>query len=642
MESQSFTYTAIPSGRYFRLLKVHPAPSDEPLQCELFSAELDNAPPYTALSYVWGDPTMSANLTCSGHACNITQSLADGLRRIRKPDQVQIAWADAICINQKDNVEKGHQVDLMGVIYDKARDVLVWLGPDPTGSSEEAFRCLRTINYKILTGTDMEQFYPKPEERPYTYLAMKPAGASEYTEMEPGIGSRSVLGLVLGERGKDCIGELFKLVWFSRVWVLQEVGLATEATAIWGDGSIAFSEIATFIRNVYFSIVLQHYLGTEISEALSGAPLYALWNVWSTYEKKNSWMHRTPALRAFAEQIAEQADLDFILVLEASRYFNATNKLDHVYAFLGHPRARIPGTDKAWIHADYTIGLKEQHHLLATSLAQDSLNFLVQVHQTEESLAPGFEHPSWVPRWNEKTPNHADAFWEAWDASLRKAEAQPFPAKVDGGKMFVSGLFIDSVDQFTRTIEHSDFEPLEEGAGQLIEPCWKLARQKPSPYPQDRIVEAFASTLSCHYKTRGNHNYGRESIVEQFSGFCMHAIPEFYKANLIPKDGLWSLNTVLKVGKMFAPAFKSHGPNRRFFNTRAAGFWGLGPAAMQPGDMCAILFGADVPFVLRPTGAANEYKVVGQCYMYSFMDGDAVLAWRKGQSSLVKEDIVLV
>ncbi|KAM0430084.1 hypothetical protein ACHAPT_006090 [Fusarium lateritium] len=639
MESQFFTYTAIPEGRFFRLLKIHPGSANDPLQCDLFTAEIDAAPPYTALSYVWGDPTMSAEVTCSGHICHITQSLSDGLCRMRKVDEVQIAWADAICINQKDNIEKGHQVDLMGVIYDKARDVLVWLGPDTTGSAEEAFRCLRTINEKISTGKDMENYIPTKEEMPYSYVGIKAAGASEYTELTDRSARRSVLGFVLGTTGKDCIGRLFNLSWFSRVWVLQEVGIATAATAFWGDSSIDFAEIAAFITQVYFRDELKAFLGNEIATQLAGAPLYALWNVWSTYEKDGSWVYRNPALRAFVAQLASQCDFDFILVMEASRYFNATNKLDHVYAFLGHPKAKQPGTDRTWLQADYSLDVKEQHRLLAANLAQDSLNFLVQAHQTEESLSLDFEQPSWIPRWDTKTPSHADAFWEAWDATLRKAEKKPFKAQVNGNKLTVSGLVIDTVDQFTRVMEASDFDDPEDAGGRLVDLCWEIAQQKPSPYPKAATLEAFASTLVCQYHDRNDpSNDGRNRVVEQFAGFCMRVNSAFYRANLVPEKGFWSLHTLLTVGKMFDPHFKAYGTNRRFFNTGAHGFWGLGPMAMQKGDLCVLLFGADVPFVLRPMEKAGEFKVVGQCYMYKFMDGEVVKAWRHH----AKEDIVLV
>ncbi|VUC21622.1 unnamed protein product [Clonostachys rosea] len=629
MESKLFAYTALPqTGRFIRLLKIHPGASSDRLICELFPCDLDTEPAYTALSYVWGDPTKSAELICLDYACKIAQSLSDGLRRIRRADEAQIAWADAICINQNDQVEKGQQVNLMGDIYDKARDVTVWLGPDPTGSSHEAFRCLREINEKILTGTHQERYDPNEEERRNNPLSMNMSGAGPLT------GRRSILPKVLGDRGKDCISELFSLTWFSRVWVLQEVGLATTATAFWGDSGMEFDQIAVFVYNVFTEEDLKFFLGPELSATLLGSPLYALWNVWSTYETKDSWMQRTPALRRFAEGIITGCDVDFTLVLEAAQHFNATNSLDYVYAFLGHPKARKPGTDKTWLQADYSLTLEDQHRLLASSLAEDSLNFLAHLQQTEESLKIS-EYPSWVPQWGQKHLVHAEAFWEAWDASLRKKEHHQYPAQSNGAKLSVSGLIIDTVGQSTPTMKPDDFEPIDWAGARLIETCWKLAMQSPYPYPREKVVDAFASTLICDHRQPGY------PAVNLFAGFCMHADIKFFK-KLETTGGLWGLDIVLEGSKAFGTQFKWYGTNRRFFTTKSEGLWGLGPAAMQQGDVCAVLFGADVPFILRPTEIRGEYKVVGECYMYNLMYGDAVLSWREGNNSYVKENIVLV
>ena len=80
---------------------------------------------------------------------DITYSLYSGLKRFRYPEKDRILWADAICINQSDNKEKGIQVNMMGDIYDRATAVLVWLGEVPDLEAEKAFRLLRAINHYI-------------------------------------------------------------------------------------------------------------------------------------------------------------------------------------------------------------------------------------------------------------------------------------------------------------------------------------------------------------------------------------------------------------------------------------------------------------------------------------------------------------
>ncbi|KAK7433186.1 hypothetical protein QQZ08_000118 [Neonectria magnoliae] len=345
MDSETYRYRSIQHGRWFRLLKIQPAPFGDGITCELFDAELDEAPPYTALSYVWGDPTKRELITCGGHDCNITHSLYEGLRRMRRETEVQTVWADAICINQADNDEKGRQVDLMGAIYERASKVFVWLGEDSTAASKTAFASLASVNKKISTGADKENI-PSSEIDITVSIQGITSG--------PVTGTRSSLSIDLGPLEKESIQKLCQLPWFSRVWVLQEVGLAKTATAFWGDSSIDFSQIAVFILYANDHEDLSAILGPEISRLLSGALYYALWNVWSTYGKE-SWIQRTPALKAFSERLEEVTNIDYVLILEASRRFSATNPLDHVYAFLGHPKALIPDTDEPWLQANYSL-----------------------------------------------------------------------------------------------------------------------------------------------------------------------------------------------------------------------------------------------------------------------------------------------
>jgi hypothetical protein len=50
-------------------------------------------------------------------------------------------WFDALYINQKDNEEKSKQVQLMGAIYSKASQVIIWL-------SKEVFH-LKNLNLYV-------------------------------------------------------------------------------------------------------------------------------------------------------------------------------------------------------------------------------------------------------------------------------------------------------------------------------------------------------------------------------------------------------------------------------------------------------------------------------------------------------------
>lgn len=117
----------------FRLLYLKPAlgtpsPSsdDDLVVAELHHYLLDEAPSFTALSYCWGQATTKKPLIIDGktQTCGVNAEAA--LRHHRTGDDVYV-WIDQLCINQVDDAEKSHQVQMMLRIYVAASRVTVWL-----------------------------------------------------------------------------------------------------------------------------------------------------------------------------------------------------------------------------------------------------------------------------------------------------------------------------------------------------------------------------------------------------------------------------------------------------------------------------------------------------------------------------------
>ena len=70
------------------------------------------------------------------HPFSITKNLKAALRSLRSPYHEVRFWVDAVCINQGDDTERMHQVELMRDIYGSTRRTFVWLG-DLEGSSTD-------------------------------------------------------------------------------------------------------------------------------------------------------------------------------------------------------------------------------------------------------------------------------------------------------------------------------------------------------------------------------------------------------------------------------------------------------------------------------------------------------------------------
>ncbi|KAH8731993.1 hypothetical protein GQ44DRAFT_800820 [Phaeosphaeriaceae sp. PMI808] len=80
----------------------------------LIHTSLQQARTFIALSYCWGDLGLDHELTVNGSLMNITDSLATALINLQSEDEDVLLWADAICINQQDPIEKTSQLRKLG------------------------------------------------------------------------------------------------------------------------------------------------------------------------------------------------------------------------------------------------------------------------------------------------------------------------------------------------------------------------------------------------------------------------------------------------------------------------------------------------------------------------------------------------
>jgi hypothetical protein len=65
----------------------------------------------------------------NGKIISVRRNLWDFLMQARDNGWYNRLWIDALCINQLDGPERDSQVMMMGEIYSRACNVLVWLGP---------------------------------------------------------------------------------------------------------------------------------------------------------------------------------------------------------------------------------------------------------------------------------------------------------------------------------------------------------------------------------------------------------------------------------------------------------------------------------------------------------------------------------
>ncbi|KAK6068773.1 heterokaryon incompatibility protein [Seiridium cupressi] len=183
-------YTPIRQRFDIRILRLRPGHFKDAIDCELFNEDTSNDPEYEAISYTWADEDVNADkcrtITVNDLAFSVTTNCEAALRRARYRYNTRRVWVDAICIDQSNDDERGHQVQLMSQIFQRALQVFVYVG--------ESDR-LNDRYQPIIWDLNAPEYHPLPT-------------------------------------GQE-LSQLVKRRYFTRLWILQEVALARRALVVW-------------------------------------------------------------------------------------------------------------------------------------------------------------------------------------------------------------------------------------------------------------------------------------------------------------------------------------------------------------------------------------------------------------------------
>lgn len=193
-----------------RLLKLGLDEDEKPLRAQLVLKDLEKDVRFWAISYAWGPkPTKyGLMLEVNDHVrVPITESLSACLTTLRRQKVDVLIWADAICINQNDDIEKAMQVRRMGSLYSKAEQVMIWLGHE-TGNDMGAEASLQRLR-KLLEQPDGLSFRMDSEE---TALS-------------------------------ESINSLLRQEWFTRAWIVQELVFGSKVIVMNGNYKIEWESL---------------------------------------------------------------------------------------------------------------------------------------------------------------------------------------------------------------------------------------------------------------------------------------------------------------------------------------------------------------------------------------------------------------
>jgi hypothetical protein len=603
-----YVYETLPAtGEHIRLLEITPGRTGPSYSLQVFPL-CDCSGHYEALSYVWGDPTIRNRIEIDRKTLTITTNLSHALGALAPENKPRRLWVDAICVNQENLDERSQQVRLMRKIYEHASNVPIWLGNDDTAIAEECFGLLKDtarISRALLKEHGHPEMIPNP-------MAENPVCAD----------------LVKWE----LVRELVNLPWFSRVWVLQEAGMAPNATLVWGKSMLDFSDLveaALLHAAAGHLLVLPDFGLLRISDTFS--------DLWNTFEPAKSWRSSlSQPLVRFLDGDRPKPTLTEILHI--GRRFQATDKRDFVFAFLGHPTAWDPSTGKLLVRPDYNKPLAEVYYEAGRALIETcDLTFVLScVDRDQDALDSDF--PSWVPQWHLAKYVSALGYpanrYRAGGSSKEKPVFYVDEAK---RRLSIRGFVLDTIPWVANATTNRDFEfHNTDYRPPVVEKIWRELQPHDNDgsggrYTEEGKADAFFATLTADVMrleepTENTIGLLRRSFHAHCSKFGFTTISGSNQQ--VPETESW----------IFERKFAWAAHNRKFFRTKS-GWYGLAHRLMREGDVCCVFEGVRVPFVLRPVGT-GMYKLVGDAYIHGVMRGEAIVMQKDG--FFVEEDIVIL
>ena len=376
--TSSFKYEPLPGAGCIRIMELYPGPEDSSLSCSLHVEKLEDvALKYEALSYVWGTdaPLTLVAVDCDGQRVTIGSNLASALRHVRDKHESRRLWVDAVCIGQASNDEKPQQVRQMGKIFASATNVIIWMGED---EFREAVECFGLIQETTAT------------------LGALVSGYEDVNDMPPITYGD---GIICADPYKwKMVERLWQAAWFSRVWVLQEVGLPRTATLYYGKASMDWSHWVELILFIAYR--------ADVASHTGDARYGTIWDMfdclWRSYSNAVSWRDHLPLTRSLSQQAPGNYTL--LDILCDGRMYEATDPRDHVYAFLSHPTAVAHAQGgHTLVDINYDKSVDDVYTELATRVIEtDRYPWTVLTcFDHANALALSGQRQSWVPRWEE-------------------------------------------------------------------------------------------------------------------------------------------------------------------------------------------------------------------------------------------------
>jgi len=603
---------------------------------------------YAALSYVWGNENDVTTMELGTCPFDVRVNLYSALAKLRSIDSVLNIWADAICINQKNNQERNHQVSFMGEIYDSARVVIVWLGSSDNDSK---------------LAIDLIKLWASIE------LGSTPRDFARSLSAYPN---------AFDDQAWGALKSLMHRPWWSRVWTYQEYVRARAVRFFCGTDSFDESHFSGAIRNwkklkndtaltglksdqIYqlqltdkdvedFQSLYIHrgyrHTSDETRALWMGEPMNLLKLQRITHQRESS----DPRDKLYAIRGVDQIrDISVVPdygkpVEDVYRDFTkqcilSKNSLDIIdYAGIGiscsNPSLKAP----SWV-PDFRASAKWSLPLAGSGYCADgNISTTVQINENDwtlrcegfvvETLAEVLPHSEW--------PMHN---WSDYVLRTRKVNLSGVPRL----QMFFRMMILDSSrwDEtiFDSTKGKKGEQFYEQALGFMFVQGTYAAQKLLKDMTTKAKLETVLTQMSSVSQYATYFSIFEHGVPDPFIVTTDEmAIESFLGSPDTPRRLEWPFATFRRnldekklksLGWKYASQASGSAQNRAMFDTHK-GYMGLGPAGSRVRDKLCILFGSKTPVILRDGPDGQYYQVVGTCHVYGLMHAEAIDDMQKG------------
>jgi len=601
---------------------------------------------FEALSYVWGDPSVTTPIQVNDATLEIGINLRTALLNLRRADSIRILWIDAICMNQNDINERASQVAIMGDIYRKASRTVIWLG-DALKTTPACFSMLNTLGNE----------------------AMEPKASQNPVQVDS--------GSALEKYGNDTSLEetILENEWWGRVWTAQEVILSRKAVIVQGHYEADWD---------LFTAAM-HY----ITSAKSFKTLEALQLSNSSY---GTFVFKNFLAMDKLIYTGNVGD-DLLRCLLYTRHRDASDPRDKIFGVFGFITGDLQGNG---FTPDYRAPVRDVYCKTTRSLIQTSgnLDVLGVCFPFKDRKVPDL--PSWVADWSSTEICFAQPLMDDAQGNKRATHASRNHAaqpqwEGDGETLVIQGHSIDTISALS-AVQHgvyeSDYKDLldsiaEDDADDLTPEAIKASQQDVSARNTFRKYGEAAVNFGQAVADGRVGKIGKlftfmvpllsvyvewEKFVKAYnptnpSGDCKNSNPmsiycqtlctgtlapgglpeterlfqawidSFYfvrklKDWKVDRGSSKAFRTLSFLGYTTStwkdlgefPKYLTHVKERRLGITKK-GYLCLLPQTAEVGDQLALLKGGRVPVILRQRNGYMEF--VGEAYVHGIMDGEA-------------------